>query len=76
MEGGEKTRGRVRLARAPLSDLGAPLDFSSIATLSSLDGNARDPEVSASGDDVVVVWSRHEPHSVSRVEARRLTCSR
>lgn len=76
MEGDAKTRGTVRLARTPLAELGAPLDPSSITTLSPHDGNARDPEVSASGDEVVVVWSQHAPGGPSRVEARRLSCAR
>jgi hypothetical protein len=79
MEGDDGRHGVVRLARVPVAALGTGLgtdvDVSAASTLSPLDGNARDPEVSSRAGEVTLVWSEFSKGSPDgRVQVRHLDC--
>ena len=71
MEGDADRRGQIRLARTPLA---GDVDFTTAPVLSDVTVNARDPEISVAGDDVVLVWS--EFTKTTKLQARKLTCPR
>jgi len=71
MEGDAERHGQIRLGRAPLS---GEIDLTSAPVLSEAGVNARDPEISLAGDEVVLVWS--EFSKTTKIQARKLTCPR
>jgi hypothetical protein len=71
MEGDAERHGLIRLARAPLS---GDFDLTAAPVLSDATVNARDPELSVAGDDVVLAWS--EFTKTTKLQVRKLTCPR